>query len=397
MCNMGDFERIPTLLKMWQNIMKKNITKLVLGTITENEILELRSWLKDPKNKAILESYIRDYHDLNLATLKSDLDEAYNKVSQRIESNEKPVKKLFPNWSRYAAAIVLLLVLGYIYQNNGIINADQDLLIPKDEVITLQLDNGTIQTIDVNGTKEVKDSKGNVIGTQNQNQISYSKADEKEELIFNTLKVPKGKKFQIELADGTLVHLNAGSSLRYPVNFLSGGPRLVFLSGEAYFDVTKNESNPFIVNVDDLEVRVLGTQFNVSAYSEDEYIDVVLVEGSVNLNKRDRIEGDVVELSPGQKGSYKQNSDSITVNEVNASLYTSWMQGHLVFRDLTFNSILTKLERHYNIEIENTNMELGREIFNASFDNVEVEKVLSYFNDTHKIEYLIENNKVLIR
>lgn len=397
MCNMGDFERIPTLLKMWQNIMKKNITKLVLGTITENEILELRSWLKDPKNKAILESYIRDYHDLNLATLKSDLDEAYNKVSQRIESNEKPVKKLFPNWSRYAAAIVLLLVLGYIYQNNGIINADQDLLIPKDEVITLQLDNGTIQTIDVNGTIEVKDSKGNVIGTQNQNQISYSKADEKEELIFNTLKVPKGKKFQIELADGTLVHLNAGSSLRYPVNFLSEGLRLVFLSGEAYFDVTKNEFNPFIVNVDDLEVRVLGTQFNVSAYSEDEYIDVVLVEGSVNLNKRDRIEGDVVELSPGQKGSYKQNSDSITVNEVNASLYTSWMQGHLVFRDLTFNSILTKLERHYNIEIENTNMELGREIFNASFDNVEVEKVLSYFNDTHKIEYLIENNKVLIR
>lgn len=377
--------------------MKKNITKLVLGTITENEILELRSWLKDPKNQAILESYVRDYHDLNLATLKSNLDEAYNKVNQQIDSHEKPVKKLFPNWSRYAAAIVLLLVLGYIYQQNLLSNADRNILVPKDEIITLQLDNGTIQTIDVNGTKEVKDSKGNVIGTQNQNQISYSKAGEKEELVFNTLKIPKGKKFQIELSDGTLVHLNAGSSLRYPVNFLREGPRQVFLSGEAYFDVAKNESNPFRVNVDDLEVRVLGTQFNVSAYNEDEYIDVVLVEGSVNLNKKDRIEGDVVELSPGQKGSYKQNSDSITVNEVNASLYTSWMQGHLVFRDLTFNSILTKLERHYNIEIENTNRELGREIFNASFDNVEVEKVLSYFNDTHKIEYLIKNNKVLIR
>src|SRR5690606_14812611 len=189
---------------------------------------------------------------------------------------------------------------------------------PKDEIITLQLDNGTIQPIDVNGTKEVKDSKGNVIGTQNQNQISYSKAAEKTALVFNTLKIPKGKKFQIQLSDGTMVHLNAGSSLRYPVDFLSEGPRQVFLSGEAYFDVAKNASNPFIVNVDDLEVRVLGTQFNVSAYIEDEYIDVVLVEGSVNLNKKDRIEGDVVELFPGQKGSYKQNSDSITVNEVNA-------------------------------------------------------------------------------
>ncbi|MCM4163657.1 anti-sigma factor [Arenibacter sp. A80] len=382
---------------MWQNIMKKNITKLVLGTITENEILELRSWLKDPKNQAILESYVRDYHDLNLATLKSNLDQAYNKVSQQIGGHEKPVKKLFPNWSRYAAAMVLLLALGYLYQQSLLTNKDRNVLVPKDEIITLQLDNGTIQTIDVNGTIEVKDSKGNVIGTQNQNQISYSKAAEKTALVFNTLKIPKGKKFQIQLSDGTMVHLNAGSSLRYPVDFLSEGPRKVFLSGEAYFDVAKNASNPFIVNVDDLEVRVLGTQFNVSAYIEDEYIDVVLVEGSVNLNKKDRIEGDVVELSPGQKGSYKQNSDSITVNEVNASLYTSWMQGHLVFRDLTFNSILTKLERHYNIEIENTNTELGQEIFNASFDNVEVEKVLSYFNDTHKIEYLIENNKVLIR
>ena len=377
--------------------MKKNITKLVLGTITENEIIELRSWLKDPKNQAVLESYVRDYHDLNLATLKSNLDEAYNKVSRQIDSHEKSVRKLFPNWSRYAAAIVLLFGLAFFYQQGFFSNSDREVLVPKDDSITLELDNGTIQTINVNGTKEVKDSKGNVIGTQNQNQISYSKVGEKEELVFNTLKIPKGKKFQIELSDGTLVHLNAGSSLRYPVNFLREGPRQVFLSGEAYFDVAKNASNPFRVNVDDLEVRVLGTQFNVSAYSEDEYIDVVLVEGSVNLNKKDRMEGDVVELSPGQKGSYKQNSDSITVNEVNAGLYTSWMQGHLVFRDLTFDSILTKLERHYNIEIENTNRELGREIYNASFENVEVEKVFSYFNDTHKIEYLIENNKVLIR
>lgn len=377
--------------------MKKNITKLLLGTITEKEIIELRNWLKNPRNQTVLESYVRDYHDLNLATLKNNLDEAYNKVSHQIDNNEKPVKRLFPYWTKYAAALVLLVGLGFFYQQDFFLNSDQDVLAPKDESITLELDNGTIQTIDINGVKEVRDSEGNVVGAQKQDQISYSKASQKEELVYNTLTIPNGKKFQIELSDGTLVHLNAGSSLRYPVNFLSEGARQVFLSGEAYFDVAKNVSNPFIVNVDELDVKVLGTHFNVSAYEEDKNIDVVLVEGAVSLDKKNELKDHSVTLSPGQKGSYKQDSKIIMVDEVNTNLYTSWMQGYLVFRDLTFDNILTKLERHYNIEIENTNAELGKEIFNASFDNVEIEKVLSYFNDTHKIDYEIKNNKILIK
>ena len=377
--------------------MKKNITKLLLGTITENEIVELRIWLQDPKNQSILESYVRDYHDLNLATIKNDLDEAYNKVSNQIDTNEKPVKRLFPNWTRYAAAILLLFGLAFFYQQGFFSNSDQEVLVPKDDSITLELNNGNIQTIDVNGAIEVRDSEGNIVGTQKQNQISYSKASEKEELVFNTLTIPNGKKFQIELSDGTLVHLNAGSSLRYPVNFLSDGPRQVFLSGEAYFDVAKSESNPFIVNVDELDVKVLGTQFNVSAYGEDEFIDVVLVEGAVGLNKKDQLQADPVKLSPGQKGSYKQASEGIEVNEVNTSLYTSWMQGHLVFRDLTFNNILKKLERHYNVEIINSNEVLGNEVFNARFDDVAIEEVLGYFNDIHSIDFRIEKNKVIIK
>ena len=78
-------------------------------------------------------------------------------------------------------------------------------------------------------------------------------------------------------------------------------------------------------------------------------------------------------------------------------MYTSWMQGHLVFRELTFDQILTKLERHYNIEILNTNTELGKVVFNASFNEVKIEEVLSFFNDTHEIEYEIKNNTVIIK
>lgn len=377
--------------------MKKKITRLLFGTISEKELIVLRNWLKDPRNRVLLESYVRDYHDLNMATLENNLEEAFNKVSQQIDINEKPVKRFFPNWAKYAAAMALIFGLGVLYHQGYFLHQEQKVLSPKNESITLELENGTIQTIDINGTLTVRDSEGNIIGTQEQSQISYSKVTQKKELVFNTINIPNGKKFELELSDGTLVKLNAGSSLKYPVNFLSEGPRRVFLSGEAYFDVARNESNPFEVNVEELDIKVLGTEFNVSAYSEDEHIDVVLVTGSVGLSNKDQLQVNAVELVPGQKGVFNQDSNSINVEEVNTSLYTSWMRGYLVFRDLTFDNILKKLERHYNIEIENTNTELGKMIFNASFDNVEIEKVLSFFNDTHEIQYEIKSNKILIK
>src|SRR5690606_17378067 len=209
--------------------MEKNIFKLLTGTLTEKEIVALRNWLEDPKNQATLESYVRDYHDLTLATLKNNIDEAYDKVKQEIKHMERPVRRTIPRWINYAAAIVLLLGLGFLYQQGFFPFQDDTPIMPKDDAITLELDNGTIQAIDVSRTKEVRDPEGNLIGDQNQDRISYSQATQKENLVFNTLNIPNGKKFIVELSDGTIVHLNSGSSLRYPVNFLSAGPRQVYL------------------------------------------------------------------------------------------------------------------------------------------------------------------------
>ncbi|MBA4746336.1 MAG: FecR domain-containing protein [Muricauda sp.] len=377
------------------SIMKKNITKLLLGTISEKEIMELQDWLEDPNNQKILEAYVRDYHDLNLATLKNNLDEAYSKVNNRIDDKTKPIKRLFPDWMKYAAAVIVLMALGLIYQQGFFSTEEQYVLVPKEDTITLELNNGIVQSIDVSGNKEYRDREGNVVYVQNQGLIRYSKVTENEVLVYNTLLVPNGKTFQVELSDGTRVQLNAGSSLKYPVNFLEEGPRKVFLTGNAYFDVTKNTANPFVVNVDELDVKVLGTEFNISAYEEDENIDVVLVEGAVNMAGKNQSQ-DLVELVPGQKGSFDPNSKDVLVEEVDTSLYTSWRQGSLVYRELAFNKILKKLERHYNIEIVNNNVELGEEVFNARFDRMEIEEVLGYFKDIHDIDFTVENNKVTI-
>ncbi|WP_041801546.1 FecR family protein [Flagellimonas ruestringensis] len=375
--------------------MKKNITKLLLGTISEKEIMELQDWLENPNNQKILEAYVRDYHDLNLATLKNDLDEAYSKVNNRIGDETKPIKRLFPDWMKYAAAVIVLMALGLIYQKGFFSTEDQYVLVPKEDTITLELNNGIVQSIDASGNKEYRDREGNVVYVQKQGLIQYSKVTENEVLLYNTLLVPNGKTFQIELSDGTRVQLNAGSSLKYPVNFLEEGLRKVFLTGNAYFDVAKNTANPFVVSVDELDVKVLGTEFNISAYEEDENIDVVLVEGAVNMAGKNQSQA-LVELVPGQKGSFDPNSKDVLVEEVDTSLYTSWRQGSLVYRELAFNKILKKLERHYNIEIVNNNVELGEEVFNARFDRMEIEEVLGYFKDIHDIDFAVENNKVTI-
>ncbi|MDO6519567.1 FecR family protein [Zobellia uliginosa] len=377
--------------------MKNNITKLLMGTISEEELVALRKWLDNPENQSILETYVKGYHDLNLSLLKDNVEEAYGKTIRQIDRAERPVRKLFPNWAKYAAAAVLIFGLGFMYQQGVFSTKKSHILIPNDDVVTLVTENGSVQTIDVQTSEIVKDENGNVIGKQEKNQINYSVGNEVKELTYNTLNVPKGKTFQITLSDGTVVHMNAGSSLRYPVNFSPTQLRKVFLDGEAYFDVTKDKSRPFVVSVDDLDVKVLGTEFNVSSYSEDTNIEVVLVEGAVGLNKISESPEEGVELVPGQRGAYRRNSENIHIDSVNTDLFTSWMQGHLVFRELTFDQILTKLGRHYNIELENRNSELGQEVFNASFNDATIEEVMSFFNDTHEIDYEISDNKVIIK
>ena len=174
--------------------------------------------------------------------------------------------------------------------------------------------------------------------------------------------------------------------------------RRVYLEGEAYFEVTGNKNQPFIVVTDQLNVEVTGTAFNVSAYPEDVFIDVVLEEGGVGLYTAESTMETATILTPGYIGSLDRRNNSITTEKVNTSIYTSWLEGKLTFRNMPFDNILKKLERHYNIKMINNNQRLGSEIFNASFDKDEtIENVLGYFNESYKIEFTISDNTVIIQ
>ncbi len=390
--------------------MKSLITKLFTGTITEAELIKLRDYLHKPENQSVLKNYVRDYHDLNLAILKSNVEEAYNKVMHHIESKEKPVQKLFPQWFRYAALAILLLGLAYIFRQDY--SGNEPTLIIEDEDITLQLANGDIQIIKEDSTAQILDVNGTIVGTQNGKQLIYNNTTEvKDTLIYNTLNVPYGKRFEIQLSDGTQIHLNAGTSLKYPVKFINGQNRRIFLNGEAFFKVAKDIVHPFIINAKNTNVKVLGTQFNLSAYPEDLQTTTVLIEGSVEVSSFfDSLPaeqpGDQADLSassfplsltlkPGEIASVDVNGKIIT-KMADTERYIAWMQGKLIFKNIPFKNIIKKLERHYNVTIINNNTELDKQYYDATFDIESIEQVLKAFHKSYAIEYSIKNNQIII-
>ena len=360
------------------------------------ELEALKAWLEDPEHVKEFMAYVEVNYAVDFS-LKTFNEELSNKRLLEYISKEKRVYRLrkVMGVMKYAAIAIVLLGIGFVYQK-GYFTSKPIPVIPE-ESITLQLDNGNIKVIKEDGSTQVVDEDGNVIGKQNGGQLTYSNDMTKDKLVYNTLTVPYGKRFEVQLSDGTKVHLNAGTSLKYPVKFLKGEKtRQVFLNGEAYFDVTEDTEHPFVVNADNLNVQVFGTEFNVSAYPEDITTDVVLVEGSVGLYTDAMSLRESTPITPGTKGTLNKELQEITTEKVDTALYTAWMEGGLMFRNMSFKNIAKKLERYYNVHIIITDMQLNNEVFYANFKQESLENVLSYFRDSFDLEYTIKGNTIFI-
>lgn len=303
----------------------------------------------------------------------------------------------FQRSMRYGAIALIMVGLAATYIYLGVGETHTALVI-EDEIITLTLDDGTVKTIDEAQVQHIMSKNGTIVGSQNGEELDYQIDAASEELAFNSLYVPYGKTFKLVLSDGTKVHLNSGSSLKYPVKFLEGHERQVFLKGEAYFDVVKDEQHAFTVNSNDLNIRVLGTRFNVSSYPEDESVNTVLVSGAVRLYADTEIYSDATSalLKPGELGAFDKSIQKIAINLVDTNLYTGWIDGKLIFRSTPFKIIRQRLERHYNVTIKSTNKELDSIVYNAVFETETIEEVLISFQKNFKLDYSIIENEVII-
>ena len=184
------------------------------------------------------------------------------------------------------------------------------------------------------------------------NNDTLKPSSKQNEQVLNQLIVPYGRTSEVTLPDGTRVILNAGSRLVYPEKF-GGKQREVFLYGEAFFDVRHDDKQPFVVQVNDLQVKDLGTQFNVSAYQSDSSVETFLAEGKVSIKQHNSGFFDqVTELVPGQLASYNRQTKQTVVEAVAVDDYMLWTKGMMKFESMELGRITKKLERFYNIRFQ---------------------------------------------
>ena len=386
-----------------ENSIDKELEDLIVGYISQSstifDLKKILKKLKQPKNVEIFKAYIKiNYYSIYIMN-QSDTESIIKEVKSRIRQEESKITRFhfIKNTLKYAAIFCLIFGLGYYSNNNYVSNNEVEKIIPKkNDIVLTSKDNGEVVIEkDDNKTDDKKIiPKINLI--QKSDQLIYDNNIDIKELVYHSLKVPYGKRFNIVFSDGSKAYLNSGSFIRYPVKFIEDKKREVFLEGEAFFDVAENKNELFIVNSNGINVEVYGTKFNVRNYSEDFNSDIVLVEGSVGINNPEVSELTI--LKPGFKGSVNKENFRVTTSKVNTKIYTSWIDGEVIFRNETFSQILKKLERLYNVTIINNKNESLDEVFNAAInvENENIEQVLEYFNKIYNIEYQIFNNKIII-
>ncbi len=263
----------------------------------------------------------------------------------------------------------------------------------------------------------VLNNKQKVDITEQNASISYSSSGEKvqigqeesitqdsfkkNDIVFNTLIVPFGKRSEIVLSDGSKVWLNSGSKLIFPAHFASD-KREVYLEGEAIFEIVHIKNQPFLVKSKNHEIEVLGTVFSVSNYKEDDAIYTVLKSGSVQINYINNNffnTKENIKIVPGTLATFNKNSSRVNAKPVATESYFSWRDGIFIFKNDSLKSIMKKISRYYNVEIIINDTQLANETFSGSLDVKEsIDRVMEVIRETEssKFDYKFTNDNKLI-
>ena len=315
---------------------------------------DIQTWLSFEDNRRLLDEAAAFHRVIDpLKIGEEEKKREYIRLKREIREI-KPRHNSFYKWIGYAASVLILASAGLVFymMNSGDRVekvALQEKINPGDFKAELILPDGKKVLLAAN-EKFVDTTKTVVIQNDRANGLVYSKnetGEEKSENIYHTLKVPLGGFYPLLLSDGTKVWLNAGSELKYPVEF-NGNVRDVYLHGEAYFEVKKDKI-PFVVNLDDSRIEVLGTVFDVNAYKGDGNIFATLKSGSIAFYSEKENARTIIK--PGQQLKMNANTGQMSVKEVDADVYTSWTEGMFNFNEMTLDEIMKIIARWYQVDV----------------------------------------------
>ncbi len=383
------------------------IAKVNRGTISSEERKTLDVWLKESEEHYKIYKRATDNKYL-VAKLEVYQLFKKSKIRASIESElfeSKTVWFVPKTMLRYAAIIVPFVIMAGIswyylkdFRTTPLSSLDSK-HVPGSQKATLVLSDGQVHELDKDNLQgDIKEGGARIVNQQN--SLIYSAEDEISEVkpvVHNELITPRGGGYTLQLADGTIVTLNAGSSLKYPVSF-TDSIRQVFLVGEAYFDV-RHDGKPFIVSCDDIDIRVLGTSFNISTYPDDPDVKTTLVEGKVKITASENLnlasEGKV--LSPSDQAIYNKDNASIDIIQVNTTQYTSWIQGKFEFKNSDLDQVMKRLARWYDFEYRFETDAAKDYHFTARINNDQsISSILEMLEMTTDVRFEIKDQIIVI-
>lgn len=304
-------------------------------------------------------------------------------------------------WQSAAAAILILLTAGiYYYQNSS------EPVIVKTETPRFKNDvapgnNKAILTLDDGSKIDLDDAKTGILASESNidikktgdGQLEYTAGAQNVKTVkYNILSTPMGGEYQLVLPDGSKVWLNSGSTLRFPTAFI-GSERIVELKGEAYFDIAKNPKMPFLVRTNNaMDIKVLGTQFNVMAYDDEKNINTTLVEGSVEVLKG----SEKTNLKPGQEAILNRGSGNIKVAQADLEQAIAWKNGYFIFYNENIESIMRKVSRWYNVDIVYQGNLNNKDFVGTISRNKNVSELLKMLELTGAIHFSIDGRRITV-
>ncbi|HEX6846262.1 MAG TPA: FecR domain-containing protein [Chitinophagaceae bacterium] len=265
----------------------------------------------------------------------------------------------------------------------------QDDVAPGSDKAILTLADGSTIVLDdaQNGTLT---RQGNSKVIKLDGKITYDASAKHSAVVYNTISTPNGGQYQLELSDGSLVWLNATSSIRFPTAF-SGKERRIEISGEAYFEIARDRDMPFVVSVNGSEVQVLGTHFNINAYNDEENVKTTLLEGAVKF-----VQGDNANvLKPGQQLQLANNGDIKVVSNVDIEEVVAWKNGMFNFEQAGIEKVMRQLSRWYDVEVEYQGK--SDDLFIAEMRrNIKLSDALRALELTGKVKFDIRGRKIIV-
>lgn len=318
-----------------------------------------------------------------------DIDDLLTKFKQKQKKKNIAIRK----YVLYAASIAAITIIAFIWSTNH-----WQYTVEAKQILVFQADTASMSVTLKTERKNNENSSNSYWNTTTPNTLNYQQTDNLQKIAASqipethTLSVPKGKAFKIILSDGSEVDMNADSRLIYPTRF-TGNVRSVYLEGEAYFKISKDEKHPFIIQTKDMQTKVLGTEFNISSYTGNA-TKVTLIKGKVEV--ANAMGKNATQIKPGEQASIQEDGN-FTIKKVELDPYIYWQEGYFYYDNVSLAEIMTAIGRWYNMTVIFRNADaMSYKMHYVADRNQDINHVIKLLNGMEKGKIYIKDNKIYV-